>query len=197
MLCFGSIYNFINKILGSKKATLIFVNEYIKPKMGDEILDFGCGTSSLLSYLKDVKDLTYVGIDPNSHYIKKSLINFSFFKNAQFYVGSIEVMDSINKKFDIIVLSAVLHHVSTEHWSSILEKLYSKLKPGGRIVLLDNVFHSNQNFISKLLISLDRGKSVVNISRYLKLVSGNYIIDYDLRLDLLNFPYSHLITTIK
>ena len=196
-LNFSFVYNFLQNILGSKKLRLIFVHDYIRPLDGQTILDFGCGTGKLFELLNGIADVKYFGIEPNPKYVEGSKKRYGKFNNAQFYCGSIEVLESVSEKYDTIVMSAVLHHLQTEIWSKIIEALYVKLKPGGRIVLLDNVFHPNQNFLSKLLIGLDRGQSVVHIDNYIGLISRNYILEYDLRTDLLNVPYSHIITTIR
>jgi ubiquinone/menaquinone biosynthesis C-methylase UbiE len=36
------------------RARRIFVEEYLRPKPGQRILDVGCGTGDLLAYLPDV-----------------------------------------------------------------------------------------------------------------------------------------------
>jgi ubiquinone/menaquinone biosynthesis C-methylase UbiE len=178
------------------RANDIFVNDYIKPVDDQTILDFGCGTGKLFESLNNWNNIKYYGIEPNCKYVDVSKIRYKRFRNAHFYVGSVEVLSSISQNFDTIIVSAVLHHMQTETWSRTLNTLYLKLKPGGKIILLDNVFHPNQNLFSRFLVSLDRGKSVVEINEYLNLISGNYHVKYDLRTDLLNVPYSHVITTI-
>ena len=197
LLRISFVYNLVQFILGTKRGRDIFINDYIKPIAGDKILDFGCGTGSLFGDLKYLNNFTYFGIDPNDKYINLCRTRYSDFQNAHFSLGSIEILESISEKFDTIVLSAVLHHLSIDSWSEIIKKLYLKLNSGGKIVLLDIVFHPNQNFISKILVSLDRGISVLELEDYLSLIAGNYEIESNLRTNLMRFPYSHIITTIK
>lgn len=196
ILNFTSVYNLAQRFLGSRRASDIFINDYIKPVDGQMFLDFGCGTGKLFESLNNWSNIKYFGIEPNSKYVDGSKVRYRQFSNAHFYTGSSEVLSSISEKFDTIIVSAVLHHIQTESWSRILDTLYLKLKPGGKLILLDNIFHHGQNLFSRFLVSLDRGKSVVKIDEYLNLINGNYHVKYDLRTDLLNVPYSHVITTI-
>jgi ubiquinone/menaquinone biosynthesis C-methylase UbiE len=196
-LKFSFVYDFIQNVLGSKKLDFVLVNEYIKPSDGQNILDFGCGTGKIVKSLHNFSNIKYFGIEPNAKYVIGGKNRYSQYLNVQFYTGSLEVLEIISEKFDTIIVSAVLHHLHVESWSKIINTLYKRLKPGGKIVLLDNVFHPNQNLIAKFLIRLDRGISVVSIDQYLNLIDGNYSVNYDLRTDLLNVPYSHVITTIK
>ena len=90
----------------------------------------------------------------------------------------------------------MLHHLKTEYWSDIINSLYLKLNEGGKLILLDIVYHPSQHPVSRMLISLDRGESVLNIDDYLKVIKGNYVVKSDLRTDLMRIPYSHLITIV-
>jgi SAM-dependent methyltransferase len=191
------IYNFVQFILGSKHGRNIFVSQYIRPVKGEKILDFGCGTGNLFKTLNGVTDITYVGIEPNKVYVDYSKKIYKNFRNAHFFVGSTDILDSIPEKFDTIVVSAVLHHLKTNQWSSILGSLYLKLNHGGKIVLLDIVYHPDQHLVSRFIVSLDRGVSVLNIDNYLKNILGNYMIVHELRTDLMRIPYSHIISTIS
>jgi ubiquinone/menaquinone biosynthesis C-methylase UbiE len=196
ILEFTFIYNLVQNVLGSTNAHDVFINEYIKPVENNKILDFGSGTGTLFEDLKNINGITYIGIEPNSEYVKKCSQLYEDFKNARFYNGSTEILESIVENFDIIIVSAVLHHLQSNHWKEILEKLYSKLNDGGKIVILDIVFHRNQHPIAKLLVGLDRGISVLDIDEYLTLLKGNYRLDFDLRTDLMRVPYSQIISTI-
>ena len=44
----------------------ILIKNYLRPSIGDRILDIGCGPADLLSYLPQVE---YIGFDANSKYI--------------------------------------------------------------------------------------------------------------------------------
>lgn len=196
LLRFNFIYNLVQTLLGSKHCRDIFIKEYVKPANGQKILDFGCGTGTLFEELKNLKDLTYYGIEPNVRYVEACQNLYGNFQNAYFINGSIDELGQIPVKFDSIIVSAVLHHLKTEYWADIVHSLYLKLNEGGKLIFLDIVYHPSQHPVSKFLISLDRGESVLNIDEYLKFLKGDYVVNSDLRTDLMRIPYSHLITTI-
>ena len=196
LLRFNFIYNLVQTLLGSKHFRDIFMKEYVKPANGQKILDFGCGTGTLFEELKHLKDLTYYGIEPNVRYVESCQNLYGNFQNVYFINGSIDELNQIPEKFDSIIVSAVLHHLKTEYWADIVKSLYLKLNEGGKLILLDIVYHPSQHLVSKFLISLDRGESVLNIDEYLKLIKGDYVVNSELRTDLMRIPYSHLITTI-
>lgn len=196
ILKFSFIYNLVQKVLGSNRARSIFVKEYIRPIKNCRVLDFGSGTGSLFEELKNVEGLNYFGIEPNTKYVNDCKLLYKECDNAHFYNGSLETLHSMTENFDIIILSAVLHHLKTEFWNEVIEKLHSKLNYGGRLIILDIVFHEKQPLIAKTLVSLDRGISVLDVKEYLGLITSTYRLHYDIRTNLMRVPYSHIITTI-
>jgi len=197
LLRFNYIYDLVQNLLGSNRCRDVFIKDYVKPVNGQKILDFGSGTGALFEELKHLKDLTYYGIEPNVRYVETCQNIYSAFHNAHFINGSIDELESIPEKFDSIIVSAVLHHLKTEYWADIINGLYLKLKEGGKLILLDIVYHPSQHPVSRILISLDRGESVLKIDEYMKVIKGNYALKSELRTDLMRIPYSHIITTIK
>jgi 2-polyprenyl-3-methyl-5-hydroxy-6-metoxy-1,4-benzoquinol methylase len=198
ILNFSFFYNLVESILGGKNAIRIFVSNYVVPIQGDNVLDFGAGTCILFEELQKVKNLSYTAIEPNHRYVENSKQKYGSHANANFYTGSTEVLIQLNKNFDKIIVCAVLHHINIDLWPQILHNLAKSLNYGGQIILLDPVIHEKQNWIARFLISIDRGKSIVDIDKYVKVLSEcGYTINSTLRTDLLRVPYSHLITTLK
>ncbi len=192
------VYNAVQKLLGSRDGVKFLMDTFIKPKSGDNILDFGSGTGSLFNSLNLIERITYTGIEPNAEYTKMCKANFANFPNATFYTGSIEKVNSLNEEFDIVIIFAVLHHLNLESWPDILESLYGKLKKGGRILILDNILHDKQNIISRTLIKLDRGQSILHEDDYKNYIKNSgYSFDSIIKTDLMKVPYSHILTTIK
>ena len=94
---------------------------FIKPN--DNVLDFGCGGGYLLKNL-DCKDR--VGIDINSVARKEAARN---------KLVAYETIDEVNDNWaDVIISNNSLEHCS--YPLEILKKLYDKLKPGGKIILV-------------------------------------------------------------
>jgi 2-polyprenyl-3-methyl-5-hydroxy-6-metoxy-1,4-benzoquinol methylase len=191
-------YNFVESVLGGKKATNLFIRNYVVPIQGENVLDFGAGTCVLFEELQKIKNLSYTAIEPNQRYVENSKRRYGSHSNANFYIGSTEVLNQLRNDFDKIIVCAVLHHINIELWPQILHNLANKLRDGGKIILLDPVIHEKQNWIARFLISIDRGKSIVDVDKYIKVLSEcGYSTNSTLRTDLLRVPYSHLITTLK
>jgi SAM-dependent methyltransferase len=191
------VYSKLQKLLGGDEVTKYLVDFFIKPISGENILDFGSGTGALFDHLNLFNNITYTGIEPNSNYTDKCKIKFKDFTNASFHTGSIDVVTSMTEEFDKITVFAVLHHLNIDSWLTILESLHSRLRKGGKLLLLDNVFHEGQNIISKTLIKFDRGQSVMHENDYKNTIrSFGFNFDSEIKTDLLRIPYSHILTTI-
>ncbi|MBK5114753.1 MAG: class I SAM-dependent methyltransferase [Candidatus Heimdallarchaeota archaeon] len=76
--------------------------------VGDSVLDLGCGTASLQTFLP--KDIRYTGVDLNTDF----LIFADKKGRGTFYKRDI-LEDLSDVKSDTVVLSDVLHHVSPNH----------------------------------------------------------------------------------
>jgi ubiquinone/menaquinone biosynthesis C-methylase UbiE len=168
LLASPTLYVALQRLMGTEKETRSFVETYIRPRPDDRVLDVGCGPAELLRYMPNV---TYVGFDPNSAYIRTARRTFG--DRATFFAKYYEESDAERLPlFDIAVLSAVLHHLEDEEARHLLKLLRRSLKPGGRVVTLDNVFVPNQNPIARLIISMDRGRNVREPERYRALARG-------------------------
>jgi SAM-dependent methyltransferase len=118
-------------------------------------------------------DVQYVGYDPNARYIDRA--RRAFKDQGQFFAGRFGKDDlARHDPFDIGILLGVLHHLDDAEACRLLGLLRSAIKPGGRLITLDNVFVENQNPIARKLIEWDRGKNVRGISGYRGLVASHF-----------------------
>ena len=132
-------------------------------ELGDRVLDIGCGPAQILNFMRRVE---YIGYDPNARYINDARKNYDP-EFAQFFIGHFEKSDlALHQPFDIGLLLGVLHHLDDEEASSIIALMRLAIKPGGRLVTLDNVFIDHQNPIARKLIEWDRGKNVRTPGEY-------------------------------
>jgi SAM-dependent methyltransferase len=162
LLARPKLYIALQRLMGPEKDWRSFVETYIRPRPGDRVLDVGCGPGELLRYMPNV---TYVGFDPNPVYIERAQRTFG--ERATFFAKYYQESDVARlPPFDLAVLSAVLHHMDDDEARHLFELLRRSLKPGGRVVTLDNVFVPNQNPIARLLISMDRGRNVRDSEGY-------------------------------
>lgn len=190
-----SIYSFLQNILGAGYRAEILVNDYIKPFSGAKILDIGCGPADILDYLP--KDIHYTGFDMNPNYIEHAKRKYG--DRADFFCNKVaEVNPDLEKKYDIVLATSVLHHLNEEEATNLFKIAYYGLKDTGYLITLDNVFIPDQPLIAKFLISKDRGQHVRTPEEYSRLAKKVFPnVKYDIRPDLLRVPYTLIIYTCK
>jgi SAM-dependent methyltransferase len=163
------IYELVQSIFGGSRIRRKFADGYVRAKPGDRILDIGCGTAQLLSFLPDV---SYVGYEPNADYVETAR---KLHPKALFFAQPYGAEDvGKSEPFDVVIVSAVLHHLDDAAARDLFTLLRRSLKPGGRVVTLDPVYAAEQNLIARLLISLDRGRNVRTLEGYRNLASGSF-----------------------
>jgi SAM-dependent methyltransferase len=152
-----AMYETVQRLMGpANKQRSNFAEQFVRAKPGDRVLDIGCGPAHLRAHLPEVE---YIGWEPNAAYVAKARKIYgdrgSF--NVGFF-GPAQAQDLA--PVDIAIVSAVLHHMDDAQAGELFALLRQVVKPGGRVVTLDNVFVERQNPIARLLISLDRGRHV-------------------------------------
>jgi cyclopropane fatty-acyl-phospholipid synthase-like methyltransferase len=180
--------------IGGNKLSKIFVNTYVRSKIGDKILDIGCGPGDTLEFLPSVD---YIGFDLNEEYIKYARKRFS--KQGQFFCKRVS-RDAIpgENLFDIVMACGVIHHLADEEAVEMFELGYTLLKPGGRFITHDPVYVPVQSYFARMLFSIDRGKYVRTQAQYQTLAQKYFTdIQVSIRSDLLRVPYTHLIMVCK
>ena len=96
-----------------------------------KVLDIGCGTGE---YYGCFIPEQYTGIDISPKYIayaKKT-------KKGNFLVMDAAHLSFPNESFDVIFISAVLHHLSDEDVEKVLKEARRVLKSGGKILIMED-----------------------------------------------------------
>ena len=100
-----------------------------------QLLDFGCGVGNLFGHLKDFfPNTVYTGVDLSKDSIEKARSRFPANTNFQEY----DSLEWGNFKYDLIFSAGVFHHIPHNDHAKIINKLYSLLNPGGKIVIWEH-----------------------------------------------------------
>ena len=189
ILAIPALYSLFSKAIGGNYRAR-YVEEYVRPVPGSRVMDIGCGTGDILSFLPQVD---YLGIDVDPHYIRWCQEHFG--RSARFACQDVAQMEIEEPgTYDLVMATGVLHHLTDEQARRMLGLASRALKPEGRLVTFDGCWIPKQSWIARLLLHMDRGRFVRPVDGYLDLVSpffGN--IRSHIRHDLLRMPYTHLI----
>jgi SAM-dependent methyltransferase len=184
------LYSLLQNALGGERTRRRLVNDYIKPRDGDRILDIGCGSAALLP---DLGAVDYTGFDVNSEHIATARARHG--DHARFYCGT---MDDVGRDvmggYDIALAIGVLHHLDDHEMAGLCRQIAARLVPGGRFITVDPAFVDGQHWLAKWLAARDSGQSVRSPDGYEDLMRHSFnLVDITVRHDLLRVPYTHCI----
>jgi SAM-dependent methyltransferase len=162
------IYKLSQELLGAHRWRRKFLREMVRARSGDKVVDIGCGPAQLLEWLPSVE---YVGLDANAAYIEDARKKYG---NAGiFLVGNTHTLRD-NPHFqhaDIAMCCGVLHHLDDEDALDLIRFSHEILKPGGRFVALEAAYLPGQGFLSRWVVSKDRGMHVRTEDAYRELAA--------------------------
>jgi len=126
--------------LGVNGANSRMIVEMAKIKLGDKILDVGCGTGDLTLTAKN-----YAGASGSAYGIDASPEGIDLARKkaermgleAVFEVGLIEDIPYPDATFDVVISRLVIHHLPDELKRRGFSQIFRVLKPGGRVFLAD------------------------------------------------------------
>ena len=138
----------------------------ISIKNGDSVLDVGTGTGVLIPFYKEInKDGEITGVDMSEGMINVAKRKFGELYNVKFEILDVE-NDSIEKKFDKIVLYSMFPHLNNR--VEAVKKLVSNnLKENGKLLIAHsdsreflNNLHSNadERVSEDILIEVNKQK---------------------------------------
>jgi len=162
------LYELFQRLMGADKNRKRFVSEFITPYPATNILDIGCGPAGILDYLPNSN---YYGFDISETYISKARKIYG--DKGIFFLKYLTDEDiEVLPKFDLVLLSGVLHHVDDATSIHILNLAYKALKPNGRLITTDGCIVKGQNPLARFLIKQDRGQNIKTEDGYLQLAKN-------------------------
>lgn len=190
ILSFPAGYRMFQRVVGGDVRRR-YVDEYVKPRATDKVLDIGCGPGDMLQHLPGVD---YLGLDISPEYITAAKHRFR--GAGRFACTDIEVatIDHEHGQFDLALATGVLHHLDDSRADRLFELARVALRPGGRLITYDGCYVPEQTRLARWVLSKDRGKFVRTRDEYLQLAARHFAyIQPHVRHDLLRIPYTHLI----
>ena len=181
------VYALAQNIMGGKRGRKYLVDQYIRPYPNMTVLDIGCGPAAILAHMPGV---AYWGFDISEPYIEMAKKQFK--EQGTFLVKEFEENDlNFLPRFDVVLLSGVLHHLSDNEVDNLLGLIALALKPDGRVVTVDPAFAPKQNFVAGWLIQHDRGRNVRDANGYRERAMKQF---GDVRVEIKHrmwIPYTH------
>ncbi len=184
------VYELFENMVGATRCRDVFVREYVRPSVGERVLDIGCGTAAILAHLPQVD---YCGYDISDTYIATARQHFG--NRGRFFAAFLteHSLDG-ERPFDLVLAIGLLHHLTDAEAGRLLDICHAALAPDGRLITLDPCFDAGQSRIAHRVIAFDRGQNVRTLRGYLALAARVFHhTEAHLRNDLLRIPYTHAI----
>ncbi len=149
----------VKRLLGSAdhfmevKASWLLRHEAALRTEDVKLLDYGCGAGDLMRMLVQLGARARVtGCDVSGGMLAEAQRRWQpeFGPPPHLAVQDGARTDFPDAAFDIVVVSAVLHHVPVEHRPAVFEELARVLKPGGRLYVFE---HNPRNPLVRYVVA--------------------------------------------
>lgn len=183
------IYNIFQNIMGAHKGRMDFSRQSIRAQTGDRVLDIGCGTAEILTYLPEVE---YLGMDIHQPYIDAARSRFG--NRGIFECQILSQQQLVDMPdFDITLAIGVLHHMDDDEATNLFSLAHAALCSGGRFITIDPCFEQSQSALARYLVGRDRGQHVRDKQGYQRLAESMFTNITALVKHRRWIPYTHCI----
>lgn len=162
------LYNAFQAAVGATALRRRLIENHVRAKPGDKVIDIGCGSAPVLQWLPEGE---YIGLDINPGYI--AFARRTYGGKGTFVVGDVRSLraDSRFQNADIVMAVGVLHHLDDQDAADCIQFAYDALKPNGRFVCHEPCWIPSQGAISKYVMSSDRGRNIRTEQQYCQLAA--------------------------
>jgi tRNA (cmo5U34)-methyltransferase len=128
--------------------------DYI-PKDAQRILDLGTGDGRLMALLKiDRPSATGIAVDFSPVMLEKAMARFKGDASIEMISHNLDYPLPEMGKFDAIVSSFAIHHVTHDRKASLYAEIFDRLNPGGVFANLEHVASPNANIHLQFLTKI-------------------------------------------
>ena len=163
-----SLYNVFQSAVGGNALRRRIIQNHVRAKAGDKVIDIGCGSAQVLKCLADVE---YLGFDISPDYI--AFARRAHGSKGIFIAGDTRSLrdDSRFKDADIVIAIGVLHHLDDREAADCIQFAYNALRSGGRFITHDACWVPNRGAFSRYIMSKDRGRNIRTEQEYRELAA--------------------------
>lgn len=186
----ATIYSLVQRSLGAEAVRRRFLTDYVRPALGERILDLGCGPGDIVELLPDVD---YLGIDLSRKYVMRAHRRFG--DRARFVCADARSLAAGGyEPFDAVIAIGVLHHLDDRDVAGLARTAARLLTDGGRFVTVDPGITHPQPLAARWLIGRDRGSGVRSPDGYRRLALEHFgSVRVSVHHDLARVPYTHVV----
>lgn len=135
----------------------------VSPLAGEKGLDIGTGTGNLAGRLS-AKGVMMAGVDQSREML---LACQRKFPEMETKLGNFLALPYLDGKFDFVVSSFALHHLTSDQIPLALQEMQRVLKPHGRICIADLMMDGNQSSIN------ENDEDYIHLSKLIALFESN------------------------
>jgi ubiquinone/menaquinone biosynthesis C-methylase UbiE len=137
-----SVYDLVTALMmtGRQKAIRQMTVDLAGVKLGDQVLEIGCGTGSLTLFAKKQagENGSVFGIDPLPQMIKRAQMKAMKSKlKIDFQVAPYEQIPFPENQFDVVLASFMIFHTDDATRQQGLNEVFRVLKPNGIFLIID------------------------------------------------------------
>jgi SAM-dependent methyltransferase len=181
-------------VCGADRLRLICLNQFLKLREGERVLDIGCGPGYVLDYMPKVH---YVGFDIEPRYIRYAKEHYG--DRGQFFCERFTgAYVTRFAPFNAIMLLGVIHHLADPEVENLLGLVTKCLDPNGRVVTLDPCFTPGQSRVSRWIAQADRGGFVRDEQAYRRFAGREFAsVEATLVRNVCRIPSTELIMCLR